>query len=117
MIVHTAYGRILLVTHALQRFEQRTGIREPAELVEAVRGAKVQVSPPAWTSVRSAREHESNAAWLVGSRWACPLRLPVASDRNRGAFDFAAVTCVTRKQRSKAEVRAWRELVREEWAA
>lgn len=117
MIVYTPHGRILLTDHALQRFKRRAGMGDVADVAAAVQAATVQPLPPTWTSM-GARLHE-NVGWLVAKAWACPLRLPEGTDRNRDLFDFAALTCITRKRRSKAEVRALRELEREErsWAA
>lgn len=117
MIVHTPHGRIVVTDHALKRFRQRLGLR-PGEVAEALQATRIDAVPPQWMSVRSAREHE-NDCWLVAARWACPLRFPEGSDRNRGRFEFVALTCVAKRQRSKAEIRAFRERVREEasWAA
>lgn len=118
MIVRTPHGRVVLTEHALKRFRQRVGLRG-GEVVAALQEASVQPLPPNWMSVKSAREHaEHNDGYLVTARWACPFRGPREGDRDDD-FEFLVTTCMVRKRRSKAEVRALRELAREEasWTA
>lgn len=113
VIVSTQHGYVLLTDHAIARFRLRVdGKATAGSIAAAVREAKVSRVTPAWAV---ASEHQD--AWLVGDAWACPLRLPGARDRNPTDFDYAALTCIVKRRRSKEQVRMWREQMREGWAA
>ncbi len=108
MIVHTQHGRVVVTDHALTRYVQRVDRRaSPADLARSLMAAEL-AGQPSWVSLASEHLHRADG-WFIGEGWAMPVRRSNATDRNPGDFDFVAVTCMSKRRRSKADVRAWRE--------
>lgn len=113
-MMHTRHGVLVATTHAIDRYRDRVDRDASTAVMEtAMDAARLQFTVPGWVAWERDSAADGRAdAWLVGPGWAMPLRRHGADDRN--VFDFAAITCFTRRRRSKADRRLAREQAAED---
>lgn len=96
----------VLSLHAIDRYRKRVKARARVEEIgQVLADAEIRTVAPGWFR----QNGEPATAWAVAGAVAFPLILDGDA--------LIAKTCVRKPQRNKADVRAYRELIREGWAA